>query len=114
MALVRSKSIKKNEPISKDPAFAKQRMDNLNKAREARKKLKEEGVEVSIKNLYERWEGDKSSLRRSVDAKCFDCVSGELPRKRIKFCNIIDCPLWLVRPYGKGITIEECNAYIEE
>ncbi len=42
------------------------------------------------------------SLRKSVDAKCKDCIYDELCpgswRKQTEACEMTDCPLWDVRP----------------
>ncbi len=37
------------------------------------------------------------SLRKRINAKCFDCVCEQ--RTEITKCTIEECPLWDVRPY---------------
>lgn len=86
----------------------------LEKARAKRIEKKESGEEEKKRNLREVWEDDKVSLRKSVNAKCFDCCGEENPRNRIRFCTIFNCPLWHVRPYSSGITEEQCRAYTED
>lgn len=62
---------------------------------------------------YTRWLKNKTSIRKSVNAKCYDCVCGEQHAKRIRFCCIFKCPLWYVRPYRKGITQDMCLEHDE-
>ncbi len=86
----------------------------LELAWEKKRQQKEDGIIVKSKNPREAWEdGKQKSLRKSINAKCFDCCGEELYRNRIKFCNIIDCELWHVRPYSKGITKDQCLEYTE-
>lgn len=54
-----------------------------------------------------------TSLRLAVNAKCFDCNGQENWRNRTKYCHITDCPLWNIRPGGKGITAEQCMGWQE-
>ncbi len=86
--------------------------ENLRKAHaEYQKKLKAGLVERldpigrSIKN--------PTSLRRAIDAKCFECNGQENWINRTKYCNIVDCPLWKVRRKAKETTAEECLAWSE-
>jgi len=49
-----------------------------------------------------RAEANPTSLRRAIDAKCWDCQgrdSDPSPRWRIGNCEMPDCPLYPVRPY---------------
>lgn len=64
---------------------------------------------------YEKWKQGENrfSIRKSVNAKCYDCVGGERYTSRIRFCAVFGCPLWFVRPYRKGITQEMCKAHVE-
>lgn len=50
--------------------------------------------------------GNKSSLRKAVNAKCWDCCGGGLTfkeskgvRVEIKNCQVTDCSLFNFRPY---------------
>ena len=57
-----------------------------------------------IRNHKEKWEENKSSLRLSINAMCFDCFGGEVGdnvREEIKNCSARSCPLWNVRPHKK-------------
>lgn len=50
----------------------------------------------------EKWEGDKTSLRKSCNAMCYVCMGGDMGdnvKKEIKDCSSPNCPLYLVRPY---------------
>ena len=64
---------------------------------------------------YEKWMqgNNKFSIRKSVNAKCYDCVCGERYSTRIKYCTMFMCPLWYVRPYRKNVTQEMCLAHRE-
>ncbi len=47
------------------------------------------------------------SLRRAIDAKCWDCqgqASDPAPRWRIGNCEMDDCPLYSVRPYQDNLS----------
>jgi hypothetical protein len=43
------------------------------------------------------WELDKSSLRKSINAKCFDCSNHQ--KEEVANCTVKTCPLWEVRPW---------------
>ena len=50
--------------------------------------------------------GNTKSLRKAINAKCWDCCGGGLTqseskgvRKEIALCTITDCSLWNFRPY---------------
>ena len=92
-------------------------MSALEKARATRKAniqaALEAGIEIKRRNPREIWEEDKTSIRKSVNAKCFDCNGEELYKNRTRYCQMFDCPLWNVRPYSKGITKEDCLEYKE-
>ena len=92
-------------------------LTGLEKARAARdanrKAALEAGIEIKRRNPREIWEEDKTSIRKSVNAKCFDCNGEELYKNRTRYCNVFDCPLWHVRPYSKGITKKDCLEYKE-
>ena len=45
----------------------------------------------------ERWEEDKMSLRKSINAKCYYCCCFD--KEEVKNCAATSCPLWPVRPY---------------
>ena len=54
------------------------------------------------KTPLQKWEEDKMSLRKSVNAMCYACMGGDdgdNVKKEIKDCSSKDCALWLVRPY---------------
>ena len=54
-----------------------------------------------------RWEANPTSLRRSIDAKCWDCQGRDAdpaPRWRIGNCEQPDCPLYNVRPYQSNLS----------
>ena len=95
-----------------------QELTPLEKARlkrdENRRIALETGVELKRKNPMEAWEENRTSLRKSVNAKCYDCNAGELYKNRTRYCTIFDCPLWHVRPYSSGISKEDCLNYKED
>lgn len=71
--------------------------ERLQKARDTRARMKEQGIKLTKRNLVQVWEEDKLSLRKSINAKCYDCCHGDIDS--IVHCTIKSCPLWLVRPY---------------
>lgn len=89
------------------------KLSGLEAARARKAAIKEAGGTIKQRNPYEVWEDDKTSLRKSVNAMCFECNGGENYRARTKYCVIFSCPLWNVRPYSKGITEKDCNEYVE-
>lgn len=90
----------------------------LEKARLAvqqrRKEALESGEEIKRKTVMEAWQANPKSMRKSINAKCFDCNGGEQYRNRTKFCTVFTCPLWHVRPNAGKVTKEECLAYKED
>lgn len=47
----------------------------------------------------------KTSLRASVNAKCWDCIGGDAdpaPKRRIGTCVVKGCALYSVRPYQRA------------
>lgn len=71
--------------------------------REYQEKVKSGEIErTTPKNLQEKWEGDKTSLRKSINAQCFSCLGG-LDASNIvsdiRECSSKMCSLWYVRPY---------------
>jgi hypothetical protein len=90
-----------------------EKLTALEMGRAKMEQMRADGIEIKQRNPREVWEDDKKSLRKSINAKCYDCCGTELHRSRIKFCNIVDCELWLVRPYSKGITSDQCLSYVE-
>lgn len=69
----------------------------LAKARAAKK---ESGAGLTRKNTTEQWKENKTSLRLSINAKCFDCSNYQ--KEEVTNCSVRNCPLWLVRPFQKG------------
>jgi len=69
----------------------------LEAMRVARVLAKENGVKLSRRNKLEVWQDDKLSLRKSIDAKCFDCSNYQM--EEVRECTVLSCPLWYVRPY---------------
>lgn len=86
----------------------------LEMARAAKQARRDSGEIDSRRNPREVWESDKKSMRKAINANCFDCIGCENYIKRIRFCNIFTCPFWEIRPYSKGITIKQCEDWVEE
>jgi len=88
-------------------------MSNINKEKpkskglialqEYNEKVKSGEIErTAPKTPLQKWEEDKMSLRKSVNAMCYACMGGDMGdnvKKEIKECSSKDCALWLVRPY---------------
>lgn len=70
--------------------------EKLEKARQAKVLKKQQGLSVSKLNFVEKWEKDKTSLRKSINAKCLDCCCGD--KSEVVKCTVQVCPLWFVRP----------------
>jgi hypothetical protein len=106
-----------DEILDEDDSIDAESVSNLSPALRnamlAKQKRKEEGIVEVRKTPVERWELEKTSIRRSVNAKCYQCNGEENYVNRARFCNVFDCALWFVRPFGKGITQEQCRNYIE-
>lgn len=66
-------------------------LENLAKARSK----KTSGYK--LKNPIDHWRKDPTSLRKSINAKCFDCSCNQI--EEIRNCTVQSCPLWFVRPY---------------
>lgn len=59
-------------------------------------------IRTKPKSLKEKWEENKTSLRCSVSAMCYDCMGGgkaDSLTADIRGCTAHNCPLYLVRPY---------------
>ena len=86
----------------------------LEALKEYRRKVEAGEIErPAPKNPLEKAKENPTSLRFAVNAKCYECCAGENWRNRTRYCQIFSCPLWPVRPYGKGVTMEQCEAYTE-
>lgn len=75
--------------------------DGLIKAREAQAERKRLGIKTVIKNPIEKLQEEPKSLRRAINAMCFDCVgAGHDPdwRGAVRECPCYNCPLYQVRP----------------
>lgn len=90
------------------------RSNALEIARQKKREMVAAGIADVRKNPLEKWQENKFSIRNSVNAKCYTCNGEENYRNRARFCNVFDCPLWHIRPYGKGITEQQCRDYRED
>ena len=86
----------------------------LEAARAARQAKRDSGEADVRRNPEEVWLDDPSSLRKSINAKCYQCNGDENYRNRARYCIIFTCALWPNRPYGKGITQDQCTEYRED
>jgi len=79
----------------------------LLKAQEARKRMKDLGIEPERLNPIEKALKNPKSLRAAINGKCWDCVGAGAdpnPRKLIRKCECgKNCPLYPVRPYQKKV-----------
>jgi hypothetical protein len=76
----------------------------LEKARQARKEMQEAGIPVKVKNPLEKLADKPQSLRRAIDAKCYQCEGEDADpavKWRIGNCLCDDCALYMVRPYQR-------------
>ena len=71
--------------------------------KEYQEKVKRGEIErTTPKNPLEKWEEDKTSLRKSCNAFCYQCMGGDMGDNvisEIRKCSSKDCALWHVRPY---------------
>jgi hypothetical protein len=77
--------------------------DGLEKARIRQRELREAG-KLRVLNPLERAAQDPKSMRKAVNAKCYDCQGGDADygvRERIRSCDVVRCPLNPVRPYQR-------------
>ena len=59
---------------------------------------------VSVLDPIERAKTEPKSLRRAINAKCYECQGEDADPSwqwRVGNCEIPDCPLWPHRPYQK-------------
>ena len=72
----------------------KKRSEALKKARAIRK---ENQGNYKRQDKMEKWQKNKTSLRASIDAKCYDCSNYQ--KEEVRHCTVTSCPLWYVRPW---------------
>jgi len=68
------------------------------------------------KNPIQKWKENPTKIRMSVNAYCVDCSGGVEEANwmnRVRYCQILGCPLHQVRPYSKGISNKQCLAWRE-
>jgi hypothetical protein len=70
---------------------------SIEKARHTKALARANGEPELRLTPIQKWENDKLSLRKSINAKCYDCSCHQI--NEIKGCTVQACPLWLVRPY---------------
>lgn len=63
----------------------------------ARVLKKQNNIQIIKRTKLEVWESDKFSLRKSIDAKCYDCSNYQTDE--VRYCTVTKCPLWFVRPF---------------
>lgn len=70
---------------------------------EYNEKIKNGEIERPVpKTLLEKWEENKTSLRKAVSAQCYMCMGGDDGDnviKEIRECSSYSCTLREVRPY---------------
>jgi hypothetical protein len=76
-------------------------MTPIEKAIEARRNKIAAGVKIVERSPLEKWKDNPTSLRMSINAKCYDCSNSQTIE--IKHCTVKSCPLWLVRPYQEKL-----------
>lgn len=74
----------------------------LEAARQKRREMAEQGIQVEFLNPLEKAAREPKSLRLAINAMCYDCQGRDADpnnRKRVMECQITTCPLHPVRPY---------------
>ena len=72
----------------------------LEAARKRRLEMVEQGIEIQRLNPIEKANASLNSKALAIAAKCYDCVGQDGDpnwQKRVRSCQITDCPLWPVR-----------------
>lgn len=67
-------------------------------------------IPIKRKNAIEKAKENPTSLRKAINAKCFDCMCGSCNHgitRLIRECNVSGCPLHPVRPYQNDDSIDE-------
>ena len=64
-----------------------------------------------MNDIEKTFKDKPTSLRASVNAKCYQCVKADNYKSQIKYCCNFNCALWNVRPFKKGVTKEACLYY---
>jgi hypothetical protein len=80
-------------------------MTGLQRAQEAMRLRREQGIEVERLDPIEKARRNPKSLRLAINAKCWDCQGAQSDpgvRERIGACPISVCSLHPVRPYQRG------------
>ena len=62
-----------------------------------RKVASGEVIKTKSRNPTEQWEENPTSLRKSINAYCYDCSGFSI--NEIRLCPVKKCPLWKIRPY---------------
>lgn len=78
------------------------RMTALDLARAKMAEMREQGIVIQKRDPYQIAAADPKSLRKAVNAKCWDCQGGGADpntRQAVGQCGITDCSLWPVRPW---------------
>jgi hypothetical protein len=77
-------------------------MDPLALARKKRAEMAQRGEKIVRRNPLEKLAEKPGSLRRAINARCYQCESEDLDpavRWRIGNCLATGCALWAVRPF---------------
>lgn len=108
---ISSSSGKQGAKKNKKPTSSttkKKKLAGLEIAWANKKKLQEQGIEQKRRNPAEVLADNPTSIRKAINAMCYDCCGMELHVPRTRYCRHFTCPLWNVRPYSKNITKEQC------
>jgi hypothetical protein len=79
-------------------------MDPLELARQKRAEMAARGEKIVLKNPLEKLAEKPDSLRRAINARCYQCESEDADpgvKWRIGNCRATGCALWSVRPFQR-------------
>jgi hypothetical protein len=82
------------------------RLTALDLARAKQSAMREQGIVIKKRDPYQIAAADPKSLRKAVNAKCWDCQGGGADpntRQAVGQCGITDCSLWPVRPWQEAV-----------
>lgn len=71
--------------------------NNLAKAQEKKRRMKEEGLQVERLDHYQKFELNPGSRKLAINAKCWDCSCEQI--QEVKYCQVVGCSLHPFRPY---------------
>ena len=70
---------------------------NIEGLKEYKRKVANGEIEIKRRTPTEVWEENPTSLRKAINAYCYDCSGFNI--NEVRLCPVKKCPLWKIRPY---------------